>query len=259
MTESRGKRSVLSWYEYAEALLPAQIGVLLDYGCGGGEMLRRLRPRALRACGVDVDPEVLASISGVETYAIREGEPLPFAEDSFDVITCLEVIEHVADERQTLRELARVLRPGGLLVLTTPHKGWFTWVDSGNLKFALPRLHRLAHRIFGNNGYEDRFGIRRRQRLGLISDISAGQPNPWHRHYRFSEIRAFADSSLQAEQVQITFPGMRASWYVEILWRSIFRRDPQWLTRVTAPLSRWMTSGGDQMIILFRKSPPTSS
>ncbi len=118
----------MSWSDYAEALLPPQINAYLDYGCGRGNMLRRMSRRATRVCGVDVDPEALALIPGAETRVIREGEPLPFADGSFDAITCLEVIEHVADERQTFRELARVLRPGGILILTTPPRaglrGW---------------------------------------------------------------------------------------------------------------------------------------
>ena len=113
--------AVLSWHDYAEALLPARIDSYLDYGCGKGEMLNRVYRRAAHASGLDVDPEVLPSIPGVETRVVREGESLPFPNESFDVITCLEVIEHVADAKQTLRELARVLRPGGILILTTPY------------------------------------------------------------------------------------------------------------------------------------------
>jgi SAM-dependent methyltransferase len=246
--------AVLSWADYAEMLLPARIESYLDYGCGRGDMLQRVLPRAARACGVDVDPEVLPSIPGVETRVIREGEPLPFPSESFDVITCLEVIEHVADEKQTFRELARVLRPGGVLILTTPHKGWLTWVDPGNVKFALPRLHRFAHRCLGNRKYEVQFGVARRENLGMISDISANQENPWHRHYRCEEIRALAGDSLQIEQVEITYPFMRAAWYVQIIWRAVFRRDPKWIDAVTSNLSRWKTNGGDQLVILFRKS-----
>jgi SAM-dependent methyltransferase len=247
-------RTVTSWYDYAEALLPARIGSYLDYGCGRGEMLRRVSPRAVRACGVDVDPEVLRSIPGVETCVIREGDPLPFPNESFDVIKCLEVIEHVADERRTFRELARVLRPGGTLILTTPHKGWLTWMDPGNVKFALPRLHRFVHRCLGNRKYEAQFGDSRRQELGMISDISANQDHPWHRHYKCEEIGALVDDSLRMEHVETAYPGMRATWYVVIFWRALFRRNPKWMDVITRPLSRWKTVGGDQLVILFRKS-----
>jgi ubiquinone/menaquinone biosynthesis C-methylase UbiE len=253
------ENSGLSWSDYAETLLPPRCGSYLDYGCGQGDMLRRVSPRAVRVCGVDVDPEVLPSIPGVETRVIRESEPLPFPSESFDVITCLEVIEHVADEKQTFRELARVLRPGGTLILTTPHKGWLTWMDPGNVKFALPRLHRFAHRCLGNRKYEAQFGAARREKLGLISDISANQENPWHRHYRYEEIRSLADDSLQPEHIITVHPGMRAVWCVAIIWRILFHQHPKWTSAIASRLSRWKTIGGDQLVISFRKSKSASS
>jgi len=247
-------KSTLNWLDYAEGSLPEHVNAYLDYGCGRGGMLRRVAPRARRTCGVDVDPEVLPSIPGVETGVVREGEPLPFPSESFDVVTCLEVIEHVADEKKTLRELARVLRPGGTLILTTPHKGWLTWVDPGNVKFAFPRIHRFVHWILGNRQYGERFGAARREQLGMISDISANQERPWHRHYKYEEIRALADDSLETISWETKYPGMRLSWYILIVWRALFRRDPRWLDTLTAPLSRWRTTGGDQLVIVFRKS-----
>ena len=48
-------------------------------------------------------------------------EPLPYPEASFDLVTCTEVIEHLEHYRAALREMARVLRPGGVLVITTPN------------------------------------------------------------------------------------------------------------------------------------------
>jgi SAM-dependent methyltransferase len=245
---------VLGWHDYAESLLPAQADAYLDYGCGRGEMLRRVAPRVKRACGIDVDPEALPSLPGVEVQAVREGEPLPFESESFDLITCLEVIEHVANERETFRELSRVLRPGGTLILTTPHKGWLTWVDPGNAKFVFPRLHALAHGAMGNRKYDAQFGEGRREQLGLISDISAHQEHPWHRHYRYEEIRRLADGALRTESVETVFPGMRACWWITIVWRGVFRRDPEWVKALTGPLSRWKTRGGDQLVIVFRKA-----
>jgi SAM-dependent methyltransferase len=243
----------LSWTEYAEELLPPCASSYLDYGCGAGNMLRRMSGRAERICGVDVDPVVLKTISGVETLQIVEGQPLPFPNESFDVITCLEVIEHVADERQTLRELARLLRPDGVLILTTPHKGWLTWMDPGNVKFILPGFHRFIHKCFGNEKYDTRFGEERRQELGMISDISANQKNPWHRHYHYEEIRALTDNSLQTDHVHTAYPGMRALWCFVIVWRAVFRAEPKWLEGVNRRLSHWKTKGGDQLVIRFRK------
>jgi hypothetical protein len=88
----------------------------------------------------------------------------------------------------------------------------------------------------------------------MISDISANQENPWHRHYRYAEIRALACESLRTEHVETIYPAMRAFWCVDILWRTIFGRDAGWARVFTRRLSRWKTSGGDQLVIVFRKA-----
>jgi GrpB-like predicted nucleotidyltransferase (UPF0157 family) len=87
----------------------------------------------------------------------------------------------------------------------------------------------------------------------MISDISANQSNPWHRHYRYAEIRALADESLRTEHVETAYPAMRAFWYIDILWRGILHKEPQWTRVFTRRLSRWKTTGGDQLVIVFRK------
>ncbi|MFQ5495622.1 MAG: class I SAM-dependent methyltransferase, partial [Phycisphaerae bacterium] len=80
----------------------------------------------------------------------------PYPDGHFDSIAITEVIEHVPDEAATLAELDRILKRGGVLVLTTPHRGWLTFLDPGNLKFMFPRLHRFVHlRLIRNRAYFD--------------------------------------------------------------------------------------------------------
>jgi SAM-dependent methyltransferase len=63
-------------------------------------------------------------------------EQLPFADGTFDVVTCLDVIEHTPDDRASLAELRRVARPGGLLLVTVPaYQGLWSWHDEVNLHF----------------------------------------------------------------------------------------------------------------------------
>ena len=94
---------------------------LLDVGSSVGCVIEAALERGWDAVGTDV------SVSAVEFCRARElpcrhfgGDALPFADDSFDVLTSWHVIEHVADVESTLAEWFRVLRPGGVMALETP-------------------------------------------------------------------------------------------------------------------------------------------
>ena len=250
----------LGWHDYAEAWLPGGLGRLLDYGCNRGVMLERVTARTRECWGVDVDAEVLPSnLPGVRVKAVEPGKPLPFEDESFDTILILEVIEHVSDERRTLAELARILAPGGRLLLTTPHKGLLTFLDPGNLKFMAPALHRLVHtKILGDRAYyERRFGDARRRQQGMIADFTVDQEG-WHRHYRYSQIRSFAPSSLETVAWSVYFPAMRALWCSALAAKVVSRGH---YNQVPWPLNKWQnwasrqeTRLGDQLVVLFRKS-----
>ena len=251
----------LRWYEYAEAWLHFPLGRYLDFGCGEGDFLRRVLERCDECWGVDLDPAALGAaerIRGVRALPIQPDAPLPFDGDSFDTITILEVIEHVADERSVLRDLARVLRPGGYLLLTTPHKGLLTFLDPGNVKFLMPRLHRFVHlRLLGDRTYyERRFGAERRCDRKMVADFTLDQ-EPWHRHYRYGEIRALAPQSLRTVVWAVYYPAFRAfaalRQALRVLTRGTCESLPGPLQALNFALSRVQTRWGDQLVVLFQK------
>ena len=93
---------------------------ILDVGCGTGGMLRHLAQFG-DAIGLDSAPEAAAGCRQREAPFIQGwATRLPFAESSIGTITALDVIEHVPDDAGVLNEIFRVLRPGGLLLLTVP-------------------------------------------------------------------------------------------------------------------------------------------
>jgi SAM-dependent methyltransferase len=99
---------------------------ILEVGCHSGYFCRHyLIGRARKVRGVDIDPAAIEhakALDGDEYYTCCNSNALPFADDEFDKVLCADTLEHVDDVGGTIREIARVLRPGGLLVLTTPHR-----------------------------------------------------------------------------------------------------------------------------------------
>jgi SAM-dependent methyltransferase len=98
---------------------------ILDAGCGSGRNMVELS-RLGSVTGTDVSERALelARERGVGSAELARLEKLPFADQSFDLITCLDVIEHIPDDVGALRELRRVIAPGGSLVVTVPAYPW---------------------------------------------------------------------------------------------------------------------------------------
>lgn len=100
---------------------------ILDVGCGDGRATRVVAERCRQVVGIDVSLGALRaarqrSPNGLWLCASLEHD-LPFADASFDVLHCCEVIEHLVDVPAALQAMHRVLRPGGLLFLSTPYHG----------------------------------------------------------------------------------------------------------------------------------------
>lgn len=105
---------------------------LLDYGCGNGAQTMTFAPDAAEIMACDIMPGGLEAMEreartrGITTIrpVLIDGETIPSGAGVFDAAYSFEVLEHVRDERRTLREIRRVLKPGGDFLITVPNKWW---------------------------------------------------------------------------------------------------------------------------------------
>jgi 2-polyprenyl-3-methyl-5-hydroxy-6-metoxy-1,4-benzoquinol methylase len=133
-----------------EGLGPRPLGRMLNVGSGEGDIdpllasyAAELESGDVNAADVEHARAMNAAVPNVR-YSVLDGERLAYADASFDVVVCLEVIEHVGDPVALLAELARVLRPGGRVVLTCPSARFPVSYDPINAALAATGTHVSA-------------------------------------------------------------------------------------------------------------------
>jgi len=96
---------------------------VLDIGCGIGAYVTQFAAHGAQAFGVDVEFD---RVRRGDKLALAQSvsEALPFASGAFDMALLHEVIEHVQDDRQTVAEAVRVVKPGGCVIIFAPNRGW---------------------------------------------------------------------------------------------------------------------------------------
>jgi len=152
--------------EQAPAAKPARV---LDIGCGTGELAIRLAERGWHAVGLDLcepmlhraRPKVNGSPGSVR-LAVADSEHLPFATGSFDAVTCANSFHHYPHPKAVIREMLRVLRAGGRLIVID---GWpdhwigriiydlvITYVEGGDVRHV--ESHKMV-RLFEGAGFRE--------------------------------------------------------------------------------------------------------
>ncbi|MBD2256941.1 bifunctional 2-polyprenyl-6-hydroxyphenol methylase/3-demethylubiquinol 3-O-methyltransferase UbiG [Pseudanabaena sp. FACHB-2040] len=114
-------------FEYFDRYISTWQGLkVLDVGCGGGFTCEFLATRGAVVSGIDQSQNLIdqaqqhAAVNQLPIdYRHGYGEELPYTDRTFDVVVCVDVLEHVADLQQTVSEIHRVLKPGGFFCFDT--------------------------------------------------------------------------------------------------------------------------------------------
>jgi SAM-dependent methyltransferase len=189
------------WFRRHEAaylaLAPFVTGaVVVEAGCGEGYGANHFERTATRVVGVDYDAATTAHVhEAYPTVTVARGDlqHLPIGDGHVEVVACLQVIEHLWDQPGFFRECARVLRPAGTLLLTTPNRLTFSpdarpgerprnpfhtrELSAAELvallspMFVVTRLHGLRH--------SRRLSRFERRHGALVASQLAGSPETW--------------------------------------------------------------------------------
>ena len=99
---------------------------LLDAGCGTGWFSKKASDRGASVTSMDLGEKLLSKVKEKcnSTCVVGSVLQIPYNDNSFDIVVSSEVIEHVPDPHKALQELFRVLKPKGVLIISTPNKFW---------------------------------------------------------------------------------------------------------------------------------------
>src|SRR3989344_108061 len=116
--------------------------IALDICCRDGYWSERLKSRGFEVQALDLDPAYTRAIK----HNVENG--LPFGSQSFDLVWCTEVIEHLYKPKYLLDEVERVLKPGGMVILTTPNSGWWLYSITKLWGWTPEKLQNPDHKQF---------------------------------------------------------------------------------------------------------------
>lgn len=175
---------------------------MLDVGCASSFMLDLLGKKSKKRIGLDFDVEKLikakSRFSNIQ-YVCGSGVELPFKDKSVEIITFFEVLEHVDNEQRFIKEIHRVLKPDGVIMLSVPNRGAVEFLDIDNIVFT-PILWVL-------------------KKLGFFKDVSNYYLRH-HRHYSIENIENSFNSLFKIEKIY--YGGLVVNQLAFLIYKSLY-------------------------------------
>jgi SAM-dependent methyltransferase len=206
-----------------EAFAPIAGRSILDIGCGPGALAKALAARGASVTGIDPNAAMIAAASAAVPdghFAVASAERLTFPDGSFDGAVFLNSLHHLSDARAALREAARVVKPGGRIVMVEP-------LAEGSAFTALKPV-------------EDETEVRQAAQGVLESLIASGEVRclrdlTFARTETFASLDHFLERALAADPARATAIRDHAST-IEAAFQAAAARDPQGAFVLVQPL-----------------------
>lgn len=172
-------------YGFAWEHVPQNGEAHLDFGCNDGQFLHDLSKskHIENLFGLDISRDYVKQAQQLypelDVRHLTSTTPLPFADNMFDSISILDVIEHVYEQKSLMAEFQRVLKPDGILIMTAPQRHIFSFLDRGNLQLVFPSLFRWYY-LRKHSAEEYNYNYVNNPD-GLVGCVSAKKR--WHEHF----------------------------------------------------------------------------
>jgi ubiquinone/menaquinone biosynthesis C-methylase UbiE len=206
---------------------------ILDFGCASGIFTKKLTKISKHVYGCDTDKKAIElarkSVKDATFKLVDTSGKTPYKDNYFDCIVLMGVLEHVADERQTLKEIHRILAPSGSVYIYGLHKGLLGFLDAANLKFLLPGVHRWFYiRIHGKPAYEEEFVTK--ENSGMFGDFTSSKR--WHTHYSQADLERLAKKLFKMDRIWLYSLFIPILFVLEFLYVRYFGKRNNILSRL---------------------------
>lgn len=201
-------------------LFPERASCVLDIGCNEGLLLSSIGTRSKNAIGIDIRSGCFEK--RYKSHNIKfinaNAEQLPFKDEAFDVVIMSDVLEHIINPKNAIKEIDRVLSKGGFFLLTVPNKGALDFLDVLNLKHRFPILYHYFNIIFKTESDIVKAGIKE---------------SSFHRHYSVQELKDVLPKNFKIEIMQ--YHGFLLCYILDIiavLYKKITKNPPPFLYNI---------------------------
>jgi SAM-dependent methyltransferase len=201
---------------------------VLDYGCGNGYVLGQYARNGADVYGVDIAPAALQltherfSLIGLNgTFQLTEGDVVPFESEMFDIVCSMGVLHHVDDATRIVRELHRVLKPGGRLIVMF--------------------YNRRSFRYHVTFRYRSWFGPRaqRGRPLGDYARMNDGNDNPCGLVYTQTDIRRLLSDFVEHQFLVSKLSARELGLWLPVVAPAFDRLIPPFIMRALASAAGW--------------------
>jgi ubiquinone/menaquinone biosynthesis C-methylase UbiE len=233
-------------YDTVESILSAEPrGKLLDVPAGEGALAVRLRDMGFEVSCCDLYPQIFK----VEDLEIKGGNmdrELPYGDDEFDHIVCVEGLEHIENPANAIREFARIVKPGGQMIISVPNimniEERLKWLFSGYTSHFKP----LSAQALRDHKHHEMEGL---DEIALhINPIGYAEVRYLLEKSGFELVRTFRDKSKSRTWL---FAPLTAMITLVSRFTSKTKREARWTDELNSPE---VLRGGNTLIFLARKT-----